>query len=175
MVSIQATTPTQDRDIALVVWGVTGIQDRMAQCAQEIEIPVPPEVFFATIIDFSRYPEFLPEVSSIEIVERDGDHFVVAIELQLVMKLSYILELDAEPPNRLTWKLREGRMFSRNNGSWTLTPTAAGTTIARYELDVAFLGLLPRSVSDHLAGVTLPQTLSKFAAAAQRAVTEKNS
>lgn len=134
----------------------------MAGARQEISIDAPVENVFEVITDYERYCDFLPEIKRAEIISRNEDALVVCFELEIVMRLSYTLELRQEKPHSVKWTLKEAKMMSSNDGLWHLRPQDDGGTHATYEVDVCLPGLIPKSISDRLTGVTLPQTLQRF-------------
>ena len=71
----------------------------MAGARQEISIDAPVESVFEVITDYERYCDFLPEIKRAEIISRNEDALVVRFELEIVMRLSYTLELRQEKPH----------------------------------------------------------------------------
>ncbi len=134
----------------------------MASARKEITIDAPIDGVFEVITDYEKYCDFLPEIKHAEILSNSGDIAVVRFELEIVMRLSYVLELKQQSPHCLSWTLKQAKMMSSNEGSWTLKEDAHGGTHATYEVDVCLPGLIPKSVSDRLTGVTLPETLQRF-------------
>lgn len=139
----------------------------MTEAAADIVIAAPIDRVFDVIADYERYPEFLPEIKSVQVESRVDEVATVTFELELIMRLSYTLRLVAERPSRLRWTLERGKMMTENNGGWDLAPTQDGHTKAIYSLELKLKGLVPRSVSTRLAGQTLPQTLQRFKARAE--------
>ncbi|MEZ4273374.1 MAG: SRPBCC family protein [Myxococcota bacterium] len=129
---------------------------------QTVLIEAAPVRVFTVITDYPRYPEFLPEMRRVEVQRRESGMVQVRFELELVMRVSYVLELIESPPHTLRWSLIEGRMMEKNDGAWELEETASGATQATYSLDVKLRGLIPKSVSTRLVGETLPSTLARF-------------
>jgi ribosome-associated toxin RatA of RatAB toxin-antitoxin module len=144
----------------------------MASTQQELTINAPVERVFEVVTDYEGYSEFLPEITGAEVLSREGDTVVVRFELEIVMRLSYTLELTEVSPTSVRWVLREARMMSSNEGLWELKALGDGTTHATYEVDVRLPGLIPKSVSDRLTGVTLPETLQRFKARCEGATKE---
>jgi len=134
----------------------------MAGARNEITIDAPVERVFEVVTDYERYCDFLPEMKHVEIISAEAGTSIVRFELEIVMRISYTLELRQETPHSVKWTLREAKMMSSNEGLWHLRPHEDGGTHATYEVDVCLPGLIPKSVSDRLTGVTLPQTLQRF-------------
>ena len=131
-----------------------------AEC--DIVIAAPIERVFDVIVDYERYPEFLPDMRVSEVISRHDGVSVVRFELELVMKLSYTLRLVEDRPHRVTWSLENAKMMVENEGGWTLTQRPDGQTQARYGIEIKLRGLIPKSVTTRLVGETLPETLQRF-------------
>src|SRR5690348_15294805 len=102
----------------------------MAQASRSIVINVTPEKLFDVIMDFEKYPEFLPEVKKVKIEAGQGAIKEVTYNVDIKAKvITYTLRHTAERPTRLGWTMIKGEMMKGNDGSWTLKPgPQAGTT-----------------------------------------------
>jgi ribosome-associated toxin RatA of RatAB toxin-antitoxin module len=138
----------------------------VSAAVKTIEIDAPIERVYAVIVDYERYPEFLPEIERAEVVRRDGDVVEVAFSLNLIKRLAYTLRLVGEPERGVSWTLVDG-MFTTNAGSWTLEPLDGGRTLATYSIQVAVQIFVPGSITKRLVGSTLPTTLAAFKARAE--------
>lgn len=135
---------------------------------QSIEIDVPPQRLYALIVDFERYPGFVPNQSAARVVSHEGNRWRVAFELTVARRLSYTLDLEGVAGERLSWTLVEGDMMRTNEGRWMLEALPGDRTRATYEIEVVLKGPVPGSVSRLLAEHTLPRTLASFKAEAER-------
>ena len=133
----------------------------MPRAEQSILIRAPIDRVFAVITDYESYPEFLPDLKETRLLSRQDGVAVVRFELELVMRVSYTLRLQEDPPATVSWTLEEAKMIAANNGGWRLQ-SEGEATLASYALDVKLRGLIPKSVSNRLVGTTLPETLSRF-------------
>jgi ribosome-associated toxin RatA of RatAB toxin-antitoxin module len=145
----------------------------MAAVTKEIVIGVPVERFYDLVVDYERYPEFVPGIRSCRIRNGAGEK-QVEYELDLgVKRIRYVLRHDEHRPTRVSWSLVSGEMMKVSNGSWDLSD-AGGRTRARYtvEIQVSRPPLVPQAlvdrVSDELTRVQLPRTLDAFKARAER-------
>ncbi len=145
----------------------------MSVVTQEIVIDVPIERFYDLVVDYERYPEFVPGVAGIR-VKPGGPEKHVEYEVDVgVKRIRYVLRMLEHRPSRVSWSLVSGEMMKVSNGSWELHP-ADGRTRARYsvEVQVAKPPLVPQvlvdKVSDELTRVQLPRTLAAFKARAER-------
>ncbi|MEZ0311838.1 MAG: type II toxin-antitoxin system RatA family toxin [Myxococcota bacterium] len=133
----------------------------MSRAEETIVIDAPLAKVWSVVTDYERYPEFLPEMTSVSIVSRHDNVVVARFDLELMMRFSYTLRLEEDPPAALRWTLDSAGMMVSNSGGWQLEAEGQKTR-ATYVLDVELKGLIPKSVKDRLLGLTLPQTLERF-------------
>lgn len=146
----------------------------MAAVTKEIVFDRPAEQVFDVLIDYPRYPEFVPGIKACRVLPAKGER-QVEYELDLGLKrIRYVLRHLEERPTRITWTLVSGEMMKVSNGEWALTPDG-DRTLARYTVDIQISKppLIPQSVidkvSDELTRVQLPRTLEAFKARVERA------
>ena len=146
----------------------------MAAITREVVIAVPPARLFEVILDYERYPEFVPGLKGCKVKGRTAAGVDVEYELDLgVKKIRYVLRHVEQPPSRNTWSLVSGDWMKVSNGGWDLAPEGAGTR-ARYtvEIQIAKPALVPQAlvdrVADELTKVQLPRTLDAFKARAEK-------
>jgi coenzyme Q-binding protein COQ10 len=142
--------------------------------SKEIVIDVPVERFFDLLLDYPRYPEFVPKLKACRVLKVEGGHRDVEYELDVGLKrIRYVLRHIEERPRRLSWSLVRGDMMKVSNGSWELN-AEGGKTRARYSVEVQVQKppLIPQSVvdavSDQLTKSQLPGTLQAFKDRAER-------
>ncbi len=145
----------------------------MASVSREVVVDVPVERFFELVVDYERYPEFVPGVKACRVREVAGEKHV-EYELDLgVKRIRYVLRMTEQRPTRVSWSLVSGDMMKVSNGSWELT-AQGDKTHARYsvEIQIARPPLVPQMivdrVSDELTRIQLPRTLDAFKARAER-------
>jgi coenzyme Q-binding protein COQ10 len=145
----------------------------MAAVVREVVIDAPIEKLYGVIVDYERYPEFVPGIKSVR-VRTQGAEKHVEYELDLgVKKIRYTLRLEEARPTRVRWSLVSGDLMKVSNGSWELSPDGQRTR-ARYavELQASKPPLVPQAlidrVSDELTKVQLPRTLDAFKARAEQ-------
>jgi ribosome-associated toxin RatA of RatAB toxin-antitoxin module len=140
----------------------------MAEVAQEVEIAAPAEALFDVIVDYARYPEFVPGIKACQVRTVGGEKHV-EYELDLgLRRVRYVLHHVETRPTRVAWSLVSGDTMKVSSGSWELTPQGADRTRARYAVDVqlAKIPLVPQRLidrmTDELTRVQLPRTLEAF-------------
>jgi len=145
----------------------------MAEVSREIVMACTPERLFDVVVDYARYPEFVPGIKACRVLPGSGDR-QVEYELDIGLKrIKYVLRHLEQRPTRVSWSLVSGDSLKVSNGSWELAPEGDGTK-ARYSVDIQIAKppLIPQSVidklTDELTRVQLPKTLEAFKARAER-------
>jgi ribosome-associated toxin RatA of RatAB toxin-antitoxin module len=144
----------------------------MAEVRKEIVIEAPVERFYDLVVDYERYPEFVPGIKACRILDGAGPKRV-EYELDLgVKRIRYVLRMEEERPRRVAWSLVSGEWMKVSNGSWALADDG-GRTRAVYavEIQITRPPLVPQAivdrVSDELTRIQLPRTLDAFKARAE--------
>ena len=142
----------------------------MAQASRSVTINVPPEKLFDVIVDYEKYPEFLPEVKKVNVNAGQGAIKEVTYMVDIKAKvITYTLKHTAERPTKLSWTMVKGEMMKGNDGAWTLKPGAqSGTTEATYAIDLKLSSLVPGFIEKALAEQSLPGLLANFKARAEK-------
>ncbi|HSM92010.1 MAG TPA: SRPBCC family protein [Anaeromyxobacteraceae bacterium] len=142
---------------------------------REIRIAAPIDRVWDVIVDYPRYPEFVPGVLSCRVVGSAGGARHVEYEVDLaVRRVRYVLAHREERPTRVAWSLVRGDLLARSDGAWDLAADRDGT-LARYTVDVLIArpplvpGFVVDRVADELTRVQLPRTLEAFRARAEGA------
>jgi coenzyme Q-binding protein COQ10 len=134
----------------------------MPRVEQQVVIQAPAERVFGVIVDYERYPEFLPELKSVTLLSRDDGVALVHFDVELIMRVQYTLRLVEDAPLSVKWTLAEAKVIASNTGNWRLQPLPDASCQAVYGLEVKLAGLIPKSVSTRLMGTNLPQMLQRF-------------
>jgi len=145
----------------------------MAVVTRQTLIDVPLERFYEVVVDYERYPEFVPGIRKCR-VRNGGAEKQVEYELDLgIRRIKYVLRHDEQRPRRVSWSLVSGDMLKLSNGSWDLAEEQGKTrAIYSVEIQIARPPLVPQAlvdrVSDELTRVQLPKTIEAFKARAER-------
>lgn len=148
----------------------------MATVRKEVTIGVPIEEFFDLVVDYERYPEFVPGIRACRVRDARGEKAgekQVEYELDIGLKrIRYVLRHEEVRPRLVRWTLVSGEMMKVSNGSWELTAEGERTrAVYSVDIQIARPPLLPQAlvdrVSDELTRVTLPKTLEAFKARAE--------
>ena len=139
-------------------------QREMARASRSIEIDVPPEAFVRVVLDYARYPEFVPEVKAVRVGRREGTTVEVTYWLDVKLKVfEFTLRHEVRGPALIEWQLiRGGEFMRKNHGAWTFERTPAGLTRATYAIEIDFGPLVPGNFEKALAERGLPNMLANF-------------
>jgi coenzyme Q-binding protein COQ10 len=139
----------------------------LAIVTREVVVEAGIEAFFDVLVDYPRYPEFVPGIKACAVREVGGERHV-EYELDVgLRRMRYVLRHVEERPTRVSWSLVSGDGLKVSNGSWELT-AEGDRTRARYSVDIQLgrLPLVPQALvdrmSDQLTRVQLPRTLEAF-------------
>jgi ribosome-associated toxin RatA of RatAB toxin-antitoxin module len=145
----------------------------MAVVTKQVLVDATVEQLYDVIVDYERYPEFVPGIRRCRIRDGGGERHV-EYELDLgIRRIKYVLRHEEQRPRRVSWSLVSGDMLKVSNGSWELSADG-GKTRAVYsvEIQIARPPLVPQAlvdrVSDELTRVQLPRTIEAFRARAER-------
>ena len=145
----------------------------MSVVTKQVLIGSPLERFYDIVVDYERYPEFVPGMRRCTVREGGGEK-QVEYELDLgVRRIRYVLRHEEQRPRRVTWSLVSGEMLKVSNGSWELAEEKGKTrAIYSVEIQIARPPLVPQAlvdrVSDELTRVQLPRTIEAFKARAEQ-------
>lgn len=138
----------------------------MAEQANErISVDAAPQRCFEVVIDFERYPEWARDVKQATIVARDDEGRGSQVEYRaagLGKSFHYTLQYDySAAPAALSWKLVEGDMLRRLDGSYTFESEGDGTKV-HYELVVDLSAPLPGLIKRRAAGMIMGTALREL-------------
>ncbi len=144
----------------------------MSVVTKQVVIEAPVERVYEIIVDYERYPEFVPGIRKCRVRDAAGERHV-EYELDVgVKRIKYVLRHEEQRPRKVSWSLVSGDMMKVSNGSWELSDDG-GRTRAVYsvEIRIARPPLVPQAlvdrVSDELTRIQLPRTLEAFKARAE--------
>ena len=103
-----------------------------------VVVAAPADDVLAVLRDVGSQPDWVPEVTSVEVLEEYEDGTVATAAFELVTKIgsdSYTLEFDHEDDG-MTWRLLQGRMQHGQDGAYRLTDLGDGGTQVDLHLTV---------------------------------------
>lgn len=108
---------------------------RLEMATAVVTIDATPERVWAVLGDFESYPEWMPQVTEVRIVEQDDvrKQVELLLEFNLVItkKVGYTLEYRDRGNHRMEYSLVQGD-FSTNEGYWVVHPHGASQSILYY-------------------------------------------
>jgi ribosome-associated toxin RatA of RatAB toxin-antitoxin module len=135
------------------------------QANERISVAAAPEHCFEVVIDFERYPEWARDVKQATILSRDEEGRGSQVEYRaagLGKSFHYTLQYDyTAAPAALSWKLVEGDMLRRLDGSYTFESEGNGTKV-HYELVVDLSAPLPGLIKRRAAGMIMGTALREL-------------
>ncbi|NRA67871.1 MAG: SRPBCC family protein [Pseudobacteriovorax sp.] len=134
----------------------------MAGANREETFNVSAEKFYAALIDYENYPKILPEVDGIRVLEKSESSAKIEYSINLVKKLTYILNMKHSKPTRIEWELDSGSLFKVNSGSWDISVVDDDHCHVKYNLEIAVKMFAPKAITNKLVAVNLPRMMKTF-------------
>jgi ribosome-associated toxin RatA of RatAB toxin-antitoxin module len=135
------------------------------QANERISVAATPDHCYEVVIDFEQYPEWARDVKQATIVSRDEEGRGSQVEFRaagLGKSFHYTLQYDySAAPAALSWKLVEGDMLRRLDGSYTFESEGDGTKV-HYELTVDLSAPLPGLIKRRAAGMIMGTALREL-------------
>lgn len=144
----------------------------MADSAHErITIAGTPERCWATVLDYEQYPGWAKDVKKVEILDRDAQGRGSRVEFRAAAmgrSIRYVLVYDyTAAPQALSWKLEEGDMLRRLDGTYAFESEGDGTLVT-YDLEVDISMPLPGLIKRRAAGLIMGNALKELKKAVER-------
>jgi len=127
----------------------------------------PPAQVWAVLIDFERWPDFMPLIRATRVERRAGAKLWVEQRYRIMLvPFAHTTIYDLEPGDgRLTWRLDEEAPhdIAASQGEWALVPIASGReTLVRYDARMSAGRAVPEFVERMLRDRSLEQMLSSL-------------
>ena len=134
------------------------------QSTQSIVIDAPAADVMGVIADFGSYPQWVASAKKVEVLETGPDGRATRVHFVLdagAVKDDYVLEYTWDDDRRVSWHLVQGQMQKRQEGSYTLSETAPGTTDVTYaiaiDLSIPMLGMIKRKAEKVILDTALKE------------------
>ena len=92
----------------------------MAKAERTEVFEVSADKFYAAIINYRAYPEFVDGMKSIEVKDEGTDTPTVTYGLSLIKSITYTLKMNHKKNQEVSWSLVTGDMMKINNGNGLL-------------------------------------------------------
>ncbi len=110
------------------------------QATEHMSMTMPPERCFAIAADIERYPEWAADIKEVTVHDRDAEGRPLLVTFRAAAfgrSTSYTLAYDfADAPRILSWRLTQGDITSKLDGSYIFDAGADGGTDITYHLEV---------------------------------------
>ncbi|MGO9857184.1 MAG: SRPBCC family protein [Acidimicrobiales bacterium] len=109
------------------------------QATEHMSVAAPPERCFAVVADLERYPEWAADIKDVEVKERDEQGRPQLVTMRAAAfgrSTSMTLAYDyAEAPRVLSWKLTQGDITTKWDGSYIFEANGDGGTDVTYHVE----------------------------------------
>lgn len=141
----------------------------------EITVNTPVDVVYSLAKQVERFPDIMPDVESVEVLERDGQntitHWVGSIkQFNRTIQWTEEDEWDDET-HTCKFRLKEGD-FDKYEGTWKFEETPEGTRVCldlEYEYNVPLIGAIIKALVRKLMQQNTDQMLAALKQEAERA------
>jgi LDH2 family malate/lactate/ureidoglycolate dehydrogenase len=87
----------------------------MAKVTKQVVVNTPLERFYDLVVDYERYPEFVPGIHGCRIL-KDGPEKHVEYQLDLgVKRIKYVLRMEERRPTHVAWSLVESNLAGHDS------------------------------------------------------------
>ena len=138
----------------------------------KLETFVSPDELKEVILKFEEYPDFMDEVTSVDVLERSDTKIRCTFHIDLSfggfeIKSHYTVSYAIEERS-ITWELEESPVLTQNRGSWRLEETEDEECVAHYEGEVETNLAIPPEIQAEFAKSELPKLMGKIRDRAER-------
>lgn len=121
-----------------------------------------PEEFFKIVSDYEKYPEFLPEVKSVQVYKNTADFKEMEYSVSLIKTFKYKLKVTEKAPSSVEFNFISGDVFKSMKGTWKIEPEGDSKCKVNYSVEASFGMLVPSAMANTLVSVNLPIMISNF-------------
>ena len=127
------------------------------RATQSIVVAAAPLAVYSIVADFDRYREWVSDLKSIDVVERDGEGRAIEVAFRAAAfgrSTKYSLRYDySHAPASLSWHQTSGDVTASLNGCYRFDPLDEGaeSTTVTYDLEVALAVPVPQFIQARAA------------------------
>lgn len=132
----------------------------LVQRVETYDVPI--EKFYEAIIDYEAYPDFLEGMKEVKVLKSSTKAIEVEYVLDLIKKFRYTLIHQHKKNKEVSWVLKEGDLFKKSEGSWSLKKLGVNKTEVTYTLDVEVKLFAPKMIVKKLVNVQIPNTMEAY-------------
>lgn len=121
------------------------------RATQSIVVAAAPSAVYSVVVDFNRYRDWVTDLKSIEVLERDADGRALEVAFRAAAfgrSTKYVLRYDySHVPGSLSWHQTWGDVTEMMNGSYHFVGAPdVSTTMVTYDLEVALAVPVPQFI-----------------------------
>ncbi len=120
-----------------------------------------PAQFFKIVSDYEKYPQFLAEVKSCQILKTEGNRKLVEYTVSVMKNFKYTMWMTETENQEIKWEFASGDIFKTSTGFWKLTEEG-GKCRATYSVEATFNMFVPGPIAKALVSVNLPNMISAY-------------
>ena len=137
--------------------------------ARRAEVPYSPAQMYALVQDVNAYPEFLPEISRVKVLERSEDQVAAELEVHKgPVREKFATRNRLRPPHWMSMELVQGP-FKHLHGEWFFDAREDGRcTEIRFELDFEVKGFGLKMIMEPIVGKMADKLVERFHRRAQQ-------
>jgi ribosome-associated toxin RatA of RatAB toxin-antitoxin module len=126
------------------------------QTTERMVVEASPARCFEIVADIERYPEWVPDLKEVHVLERDAENRPVVVSFRAAAfgrSTSYTLVYDySRVPDQFGWVQRTGDLTDRLDGFYRFTDAPGGGTEITYQLLVDLRVPLPGFIKRRAEG-----------------------
>lgn len=134
----------------------------MLSITESILIEASLDDVYQAIVDFQKYPKIFNAVKKVKVAKKSASSPRVSLSLNILQRVDCTLDFKLTPKTSLTWKLVEGDMMKRNEGSWLLEEVGKNEIDVTYHLDIDLAMWIPAIVAEGLMKANALQMLKEL-------------
>lgn len=143
------------------------------RATERMTIAAPPERVYAVAADLESYCEWVSDLKSVEILDRDGDGRPLLVRFRAAamgQSTSYTLRYDwTAAPHGISWVLEQGDIMRKLDGEYRFEPGEGGTDVTYHlevDLKVPLVGFIKRRAESRILHTALRELKARAEALA---------
>ncbi|TGG92052.1 type II toxin-antitoxin system RatA family toxin [Natronospirillum operosum] len=130
-------------------------------------VPYSPEQMYALVHDIRSYPEFLPEISDVRILDESADAIAAELEVHKgPVRETFATRNQLRPPGWMSMELVRGP-FRHLHGEWHFVAGETGSEVC-FQLDFEVKGFGLRMILEPVVGKMADRLVDRFAQRARQ-------
>ena len=135
----------------------------MAQAEIQETLNVDTDKFFAAVVNYEKYPQFVDGCKRVEVDRSKPGVVKVTYYVSLIKEVQYTLEhTEDKAAGKVSWNLISSDLLKKNTGSWEIQAVGPGKTKVRYAIEIDFKIPVPGLILNRLVKGSLPAMIKNF-------------